>query len=272
LKKPTRKTQTATVSVTEQEPAAPKLVLGKLTRNEGGLEIDTSVRSGRKAARVVGGDLSVNSVTLERSVSNATTWPKLSCSGENQATLANASLNLDKEIVFADGGTTRSLKGAIRFLTGDAERMKIDANGPLEVAQAMKVRKQKGATYDAGIFFWPRESQAGFVGMPDDATIGFWSPKMGYGFTMNTETGDTSVKTTLTVGPLALPPTTGKTLDEMKAAGGRLAVTGKTAELAFVRQNLASWPPAGKVEPGDILPGTTGTAVPLACVPNPRAT
>src|ERR1019366_4022855 len=59
-------------------------VLGSVTRTATGLgPIDITVR--KAAGVVVAGDLSVNSVTLKCDGVDPTTWPKLSCSGPNQA-------------------------------------------------------------------------------------------------------------------------------------------------------------------------------------------
>lgn len=82
----TRWTETPKVSFAEQAPPvdSTKLVLGSVTRTATGLgPIDTTVR--KAAGVVVAGDLSVNSVTLKRDGVDPTTWPKLSCSGPNQA-------------------------------------------------------------------------------------------------------------------------------------------------------------------------------------------
>jgi len=112
------------------------------------------------AAAVVDNDIAVNSLTLKLKGVPSNQWPKLSCSGPNQAALDFASLTLDdqREIFFQDRGQIRSFDdshrlvfnrqnnllelyefGAIRFLTGGAaptEKMRILADGNVGIGTA----------------------------------------------------------------------------------------------------------------------------------------
>lgn len=116
----TRWTESPKVSFSETAPAANSttIVLGTVTRTATGLgAIDLSMR--KNAGVVVSGDLSVNSVALKRDGVDPGAWPKLSCTGANQASFSTGSLSFDndREIAFADNGQIRSFDGnhKIRF-------------------------------------------------------------------------------------------------------------------------------------------------------------
>jgi hypothetical protein len=113
-----------------------------------------------RASARVDGDIAVTSLTLKLDSVPSNQWPRLSCSGPNQAALDFASLTLDdqREVFFQDRGQIRSFDdshrlvfnrqnsllelhelGAIRFLTGGpppTEKMRILAGGNVGIGTA----------------------------------------------------------------------------------------------------------------------------------------
>lgn len=142
---------TPVFSVTPPSDASVNLILGKVPRTATGL--GTVDPSGRKlAGATVSPDLTLNSLTLKNDATAQAAWPKLICTGANQAAVTNGNLTLDaqREIFFADNGQIRSLDnnhklvfnrgqnllelyefGDIRFLTGSGltEKMRVQASG-----------------------------------------------------------------------------------------------------------------------------------------------
>jgi Chaperone of endosialidase len=134
------------------------IILGRVKR-EGGTKVTGLDETDRRTAGVSTGDLAVRTLTLSRPDVDASTWPRLSCSTANQATLENGALRLEanREIFFADGGQLRSLDNAhriafnraanllqffeygdITFATGGAspsERLRIAASGNVGIGR-----------------------------------------------------------------------------------------------------------------------------------------
>jgi len=262
----TRVTEQPNLSFSQTAPAVPSmtLILAKVLRTAAGLgAIDLSDR--RAAGVVVSPDLAVNSLTLKKDGVLQTLWPKLSCSGANQAALANGSLSLDaqREIFFVDGGQIRSLDqnhkivfnrsqnllelyefGDIRFLTGPSatEKMRVMASGNVGIGTPNPDRNLSvTGTGAAGTYANIKNASHELLIGVDTAAILSAMTASDLQIRTNNVTrmvvaqgdGNTRIQNTLTVGPYPLP-----------TAEGRFAVTGSVGEVCFAKRTLTAWPAA----------------------------
>jgi endosialidase-like protein len=258
----TRFTEQPKLTPTVTAPTDPSmvLILGKVTRTASTLgSIDESDR--RVAGNVTSPDLTVNSVTLKRDGVAQAAWPKLSCSGANQAALTNGNLNIDaqREIFFADGGQIRSLDqnhkivfnrannlldlyefGDIRFLTGSpgTEKMRVQQSGNVGIGTASPNRNLSIAG-TGGVYANIKNANAEVLVGVDTASILSSMTSTDLHIRTNNANriviagndGNTRIAATLSVGSFGLP-----------TFEGRICVTGPGAELGFARRNLTAWP------------------------------
>lgn len=174
----TRWTEDPDIKALADRPAQPsrQIILGKVNRS--GTVVSDIDRSDRRAAGAVSGDITTSALTLKRERVDPATWPRLTCSGSNQAALENGSLKIDanREIFFADNGQIRSLddkhrlvfnrgesaldlieSGRIRLFTGatPAERLTVSAEGFVGIGQpAPKARLTFANTTGDKISLW----------------------------------------------------------------------------------------------------------------------
>lgn len=116
----TRITEMPKLSFSKDAPAdkSMTLILGKVPRTATGLgPIDTSDR--KQAGVVLGSDLTVNTVTLKKDGIAQPNWPVLSCGGANQASLANAGLNVNGNVGIGLGRVLRIEGGTSATDTAD---------------------------------------------------------------------------------------------------------------------------------------------------------
>ncbi|MCA1636352.1 MAG: hypothetical protein LC802_22350 [Acidobacteria bacterium] len=99
--------------------AGTNILLAKVNRNATKV-VTTIDETDRRAAGVEAGELTVRRLTLRPAgdTIDISLWPRLSCSGANQAALENSSLKLDtgREIAFADNGQIRSFDASHRLV------------------------------------------------------------------------------------------------------------------------------------------------------------
>ena len=256
----TRITELPNLSFSQTPPAdkSTTLILAKVPRTATGLgTIDPSDR--KQAGVVLGSDLTVNTLTLKKDGVAQPNWPVLSCSGANQAALANSSLGLDaqREISFADNGQIRSFDqthkivfnrgqnllelyelGDVRVLTGSGltEKLRVQASGNVGIGTATpkeQLHVEGGSVYLNG------ESNGVIVDAQGSERVGF----MKYPGKEGMLVGDSQLGT-----PVRLGRFTGGTIksptkiseDLVIGSTGRVGV-GTSAPTASMEVLGASW-------------------------------
>lgn len=190
----TRITELPNLSFSPTAPAdnSTTLILARVPRTATGLgTIDLSNR--KQAGVVLGSDLTVNTLTLKKDGVAQANWPVLSCSGANQAALANSNLNLDaqREIFFTDNGQIRSFDqnhkiafnrsqnllelyefGDVRVLTGSGltEKFRIQAGGNVGIGTAAP---KEQLHVEAGSVYLNGESNGVIVDAQGSERVGF---------------------------------------------------------------------------------------------------
>ncbi len=195
-------------------PASSFAVGGPLTVS-GSAAVSGALSAG--GATTLSGGLTVNgNATLNGTLNTgggATIGGALSASG---ATTLSGGLTVN-------GNAT--LSGALS-VAGSVGIGMTDPGFKLDVAERMRVRQ--GGTPSAGIWFFqttPASDQA-FVGMASDTAVGFWgNTGIGWGLTMDTSSGDLTLK-----GSLSVP----------NSGGGAVSLTGRKYdnESALRKNNL----------------------------------
>jgi hypothetical protein len=95
---------------------------------------------------------------------------------------------------YADQGYARLWSGTDQLSVGAP-----GDGGGLDVPRRMRVRQ--GGDVTAGIWFWQNAAPgAAFVGMSDDSHVGLWGQGVGWGLTMDVQSGALSTSAGVTVG------------------------------------------------------------------------
>ena len=206
----TRMTEMPKLSFSATAPAdkSMTLILAKVPRTATGLgAVDVSDR--KQAGVALGNDLSVNTLTLKKDGVAQANWPVLSCSGANQAALANAGLTMSGNLGIGPAAANRNLTVSGAGAAGTYANVK---NANHEVLLGVDSATILSAMTASDLQIRTNNVTRIVVAQGD---------------------GNTRIQNTLTVGLYAMP-----------TAEGRLGVTGSVAELSFARRTLTSWPAA----------------------------
>jgi hypothetical protein len=203
----TRISEIPNLSFTEVTPAdrSVTLILARVPRTNTGLgAVDASDR--KQAGVVLGSNLTVNTLTLSKDGIAQANWPALSCSGANQAVLANAGLSLLGPVSIGPAAADRSLSISGAGAAGVFANIKNASN---ELLLGVDTSAVLSAMTNSDLQIRTNNVTRMTIAKGD---------------------GNTQIQSTLIVGPIALPTAT-----------GRITVTGPVAELGFAKRSLTSW-------------------------------
>lgn len=175
----TRSTEMPIIDVSPNPPAdaSQHLILGQAVIGADGKVASTNPGTDpnrRRSAGVVGGDLSVSSLTIGDASISTDRWAHVRLGAPNRI----------------DSDSALRIAGNLGVGT-DPSTVAADFGGP------GRIRVRQGAAGTAGVVF--NEGAKGdraFVGMVDDNNVGFWGSAASWGLVMNADNGNVGIGTT----------------------------------------------------------------------------